>query len=319
MPVLRFIIFIAVFALSARVASAQPADAGKPPVLISQVKLEYPAAAKEKLIEGKVTVALLIDTSGKVEEMKIHHSDNELLNAAAMTALKDARFIPASFEGVAERTWFLQTLTFRLSDEERAMAAKRVMNMPPVPLEPIGEYFPYPLDAKDAGIEGWVTVQMLIDTTGDVDSVEVLESSAPIFEQTSVMTMSRAKFTPALENGQKVRAWYKQSFKFDLPVKHVRLVAGRDTNITAFPVMLGEVPLFSSNEVTKRTETTMRVLVGSNGVIAAVIALDHNVSESIRSQITEIAYKLALAPGMIKDKVSEMWCDITFVVLPESK
>lgn len=63
----------------------------------------------------------------------------------------------------------------------------------------------YPQEAKDAGIQGRVTVQFVVDADGSVSSVEVIRSLNPVLDAEAVRVVSSSpKWTPGKENGEAV-------------------------------------------------------------------------------------------------------------------
>jgi protein TonB len=77
----------------------------------------YPALTKAKRIEGKVVVAMLIDTEGNVIIADIDKSSgDESLDQAAREAALQWQFSPAIAPGGKQtRAWIKQTFTFTLN------------------------------------------------------------------------------------------------------------------------------------------------------------------------------------------------------------
>ena len=67
--------------------------------------------------------------------------------------------------------------------------------------------------AKRAGIEGTVTLKVLVNENGDVDSVEVEEGHS-IFRKSAIEAAQAAKFTPAKYNNKAVKSWVLMRFRF---------------------------------------------------------------------------------------------------------
>lgn len=75
----------------------------------------------------------------------------------------------------------------------------------------------YPPGAKAKGVTGYVILNLLIDASGSVDQVKVLEASpSGVFEEVAVSGVRRWRFEPAQYEGKKVRVWAKQKIRFDL-------------------------------------------------------------------------------------------------------
>lgn len=87
----------------------------KPAKLISSVQPAYPAMAKQQHISGAVTIDALIDANGRVTTMKVI-SGPGLLEQAAMDALKQWKYQPATLDGKAVPMHLTVTLQFRLQE-----------------------------------------------------------------------------------------------------------------------------------------------------------------------------------------------------------
>ncbi len=81
--------------------------------LISSVPPTYPTLAKNQHVSGNVLVDALIDANGRVTTMKVV-SGPTLLQQAAMDALKQWKYQPASLDGKPVPMHLTVTLQFRL-------------------------------------------------------------------------------------------------------------------------------------------------------------------------------------------------------------
>lgn len=76
---------------------------------------------------------------------------------------------------------------------------------------------PYPSSARKEGVEGYVVLSLLISAAGEIEKVQVLESSpAGRFEDSAVQGVRNWRFEPAQYQGRNVRVWAKQRIRFDL-------------------------------------------------------------------------------------------------------
>jgi protein TonB len=64
------------------------------PVLVKQVKPEYPAAAKERGLHGTVTLQGTVTLLGTVDKIKVKRGIEPSLDAAAVAAFKQWTFLP---------------------------------------------------------------------------------------------------------------------------------------------------------------------------------------------------------------------------------
>jgi periplasmic protein TonB len=81
--------------------------------LISSVPPVYPALAKNQRVSGNVQVDALIDATGRVTTMKVV-SGPTLLQQAAMDALRQWKYQPATLDGKPVSMHLTVTLQFRL-------------------------------------------------------------------------------------------------------------------------------------------------------------------------------------------------------------
>jgi protein TonB len=84
------------------------------PKVASEVKIPYPEEARRAGIEGTVTLAITIDTEGKVVAAKVVSGPGYGLNEAARDAIKRFRFKPAIKGGEAVSTEMKYAYTFLL-------------------------------------------------------------------------------------------------------------------------------------------------------------------------------------------------------------
>lgn len=73
----------------------------------------------------------------------------------------------------------------------------------------------YPEMARRAGIEGTVTLKVLVNEKGAVDSVEVIDGP-PAFRKNSVQAAKSTVFKPAKYNDRAVACWVIMPFRFKL-------------------------------------------------------------------------------------------------------
>lgn len=80
-----------------------------------QSLVEYPDLARRAGVEGRVTVRVLVDKDGSIKRMFVEASDNELLNEAAITAIKKyGRFTPAIQNDQPIMVWISIPIQFKL-------------------------------------------------------------------------------------------------------------------------------------------------------------------------------------------------------------
>jgi protein TonB len=75
----------------------------------------------------------------------------------------------------------------------------------------------YPYRAKRLGIRGNVAVRFLVDRSGAVRDLAILEADPPdIFNETVMKTLEKWKFKPGSKDGKDVETWITTSIRFEL-------------------------------------------------------------------------------------------------------
>lgn len=99
--------------------------------------------------------------------------------------------------------------------QEANVVAYKDVDVKPVPIELPAPA--YPENAKKAGMKGEVLTKALVDVTGAIESVQILESSgSELFDQAALDAVKMAKFTPPQHQGKPVRVWVSIPIKFAL-------------------------------------------------------------------------------------------------------
>jgi TonB family protein len=90
----------------------------------------------------------------------------------------------------------------------------RVVQRDPTSAAPL-----YPPFLQENRIEGSLTVEFVVDTTGAADStsLKVIHVSHPAFEQSLREALPHMRFVPAELGGRLVRQWVRQEFRFLMP------------------------------------------------------------------------------------------------------
>lgn len=75
----------------------------------------------------------------------------------------------------------------------------------------------YPRRAREQGIEGRVTLQLLVDASGNVREARVLTSEPPgVFDAAARAAALRFTFAPGTVDGKPADAWVRQAIRFEL-------------------------------------------------------------------------------------------------------
>lgn len=99
-----------------RYAALPPAESrGSEAGYLRNPKPQYPRVARERGYEGDVLLKVLVLHDGTVGDISVHHSSGyEVLDRAALDAVKEWLFVPASRDGVPVARWAIVPVKFRL-------------------------------------------------------------------------------------------------------------------------------------------------------------------------------------------------------------
>lgn len=83
------------------------------PVVLSEVRPVYPKEAKEKRLEGAVSLDVLIDEKGDVRQVSVMEGE-EIFRSGAVEAMKKFKFRPAKVDGKSVAVRIRYSLKFKL-------------------------------------------------------------------------------------------------------------------------------------------------------------------------------------------------------------
>lgn len=101
------------------------------------------------------------------------------------------------------------------SDTTRLVMSEGSVDSPPRPTSRTPPR--YPPRARADGVEGHVVLSLLVDASGRVEKVQVLESSPPgVFDDAALDAVRQWRFEPATYQGAPVKSWARQRMPFML-------------------------------------------------------------------------------------------------------
>ena len=102
-----------------------------------------------------------------------------------------------------------------LGDTSDVVMTNDLVDSPPRPVEQ--SPMEYPSNARSQGLEGYVVLSLLISASGEIEKVEVLESTpSGVFEDAALAGIRDWRFEPAQYQGRSVKVWARQRIRFDL-------------------------------------------------------------------------------------------------------
>lgn len=84
-----------------------------PPKALKKAFAKYPDAARRQRLEGVVGLSLLVSETGQVIDVKVTKSANPILDEAAVAAVKQWQYQPATKKGVVVKVWIPVSMSFQ--------------------------------------------------------------------------------------------------------------------------------------------------------------------------------------------------------------
>lgn len=190
-----------------------------------QENMVYPPEAVKDSIQGRVVVRFVIDPMGNVGEVEVVRSVHELLDEEAVRVVKTLpKFTPGRMYGKAVSEWYTLPVTFTLKYKDEPAKPRDVEVKAKFPggeealVQFLKDHIKYPPKAAKRKIQGRVKVEFLVDKTGKVCDVKVVESLDKDFDKEAVRVCKLLPdFIPATVNGNPVDVWFSLPIKFNIP------------------------------------------------------------------------------------------------------
>lgn len=206
--------------------------------------IRYPEAAKVAGIQGRVTVVFVVDKDGSITNVKtLRGVDAELDKEAIRVISSMPKWIPGMQKGKAVKVRYTVPVMFRLpnepvegkvneivvkgvakpSDNVTGDVYEAVEQMPEFPggmaglIQYITKNLRYPEEAKAKGIQGRVTVRVVVNTEGKVTNAEVLRSVDPALDAEALrVASSLPDWKPGMKDGKPVNVRFIFPVNFSL-------------------------------------------------------------------------------------------------------
>ena len=251
-----------------------------------------------KLLDPKLPVRVEVSTSRK---SKIYHAgaatqriETALRESHGMTISPDAAIVINTARGGIV--------------DEAAFAANMV----------------YPPGARDRGARGVVTVRALVDTAGEVISMEIIGTADAELAQAALDAVAKTPFTPGSESGRLKEMWTMIPVNFTTSNGEDRSGLGLADEATA-PGSPIEKPSYDIDELygnfnysgglSGETTVTMRVLITETGEVSQVMTSNKE-NQKIAEAAAEAVRKTTFSPGTQNGEPIPVWVTVDMTIRP---
>jgi TonB family protein len=187
--------------------------------------IRYPDEAKKNKIQGRVSVNLIIEGDGSVNNVTCIGLPNAVLKDAVIKAVQNSpKWDPAKNPAFKKPMPLLINLKFELPDKILKDDVLMIGDeMPSYPggdealMKYINENIKYPTKAKTDNIQGRVILRFVINKQGNAEDPTVLKSVNPLLDAEAVRVVSMLSgWKPALKTGKPVSVFYSLPVTFSL-------------------------------------------------------------------------------------------------------
>jgi TonB family protein len=188
----------------------------------------YPAIDRENSIQGKVSLAILIESDGSVTDVAAISGPSETLKSAAIAALKKSpKWNPAYKDGKPGKMIYTYDVNFTLGDNGGSNQVYTVVEtQPKFPggiekfLQLLAASIKYPKVDRDNNVQGRVVVQFVVEKDGSLTDIKAVRSPSAAMGEEAVRAVSTLpKWIPAIQSGRPVRAQFTIPVNFTLDKK----------------------------------------------------------------------------------------------------
>jgi TonB family protein len=165
----------------------------------------------EKINQLHVEYNLLVNSSGKINQISIEESNNPIVDSIFIASVKNWKFKAGIKSGKNVNSIFDLKIKLtvtgslkRLNEVEFLVSAEE-MPMPIGGMYAIQSKIIYPEIANRAGIEGKIFVQAFIDETGVVTDAKIIRGIGSGCDEAALEAVKQTKFTPAKQKGTPVK------------------------------------------------------------------------------------------------------------------
>lgn len=205
---------LAAIALTAQLSAAATTV---PPRPTKQVSAVHPADLLAQGVDGEAKIIFTVDENGKVVNPTVRSATDPAFGEAALAAIQQWEFTPATVDGVPAAKRVAQVFTFEAPIDRKLVAAagREVFIQPdPEPLVdatalsvPLKVVEPpqaeYPFALAGSGRKGEANISFIVGTDGMAWNPTV-EGKADEFTLPAIVAVLRAKWEPPTQDGAPV-------------------------------------------------------------------------------------------------------------------
>jgi len=200
--------------------------------------MHYPTIDRQKKIEGRVIVQLVVEKDGSLSTIKVMRSPSETLAKEALRVMAASpRWKPGAQNGKPVRVMYTLPISFTLNNKvglnkqpgktltipDKNKVFTEVDNQPQFP-GGVNQFFNflaknirYPAVDREKKTEGRVIVQFIVEKDGHITAVKAVRGPSPTLMNEAEMVINTSPaWEPGTQNGKPVRVAYTVPISFTL-------------------------------------------------------------------------------------------------------
>ena len=201
--------------------------------------IKYPAEAKEKGVQGRVIVQMVVEKDGTITNAKVVRGVDPLLDAEALRVVNQSpKWKPGMQKGEAVRVKYTLPIMFKLngdsSDSKTAEGQREAIvdengvhqvceEMPEFPggmqecMKWLGKNIKYPTESIEKGVQGRVIIQFVVEKDGSITDAKVVRGVDPLLDAEALRVINQSpKWKPGKQKAEAVRVKYTIPVTFRL-------------------------------------------------------------------------------------------------------
>lgn len=173
-------------------------------------------------VQMKQFTTIKIVQEVKPEEMPPENKDLEDVTIGNMNkdGVKDEGLVAPPLDGDGKNTGVIEGPKKDAEDADPPFVVVQIESEYPGGMAAwsrfLNKYLRYPQEAQDQGVQGMVVVQFIVDREGNVSDVEAVSGPMELRAEAVRVIKKSGKWTPAVQNGNKVKSYKKQPIGFKL-------------------------------------------------------------------------------------------------------
>ena len=166
---------------------------------------------KEKINQLHVEYNVLVNSSGKINQISIEESNNPIVDSIFIASVKNWKFKAGIKSGKNVNSIFALKMDLTVTgslkrlNEGEFLVSSEVMPELIGGLSSILSKIKYPEIAKRAGIQGKVFVIAFIDENGNVVNAKIIKGIGAGCDEAALDAVKQTKFTPGRQGGKPVK------------------------------------------------------------------------------------------------------------------